>query len=294
MKNVNRTIITPKIIFDDKIIKGNFSYKPPGVEYKIFWSSNKPTANLFVNDKLEGLNATCIKKIKYICFAGIGRMFNKNKHNCLYYKVTNVHSTVIDKMFPWISILIREKIFPKYCNENMLINGAVILDVAEIPIPTLYAQLSLIRYLREYPETIVGALYLIKSGIDFFPAVTFCLSTMLNSTGHSFVPLKYPYGGRRLPCNEVTINAGLLWAVRELLINGTNHSKYYFSTPTHWKGWTTIKTVENIEKKVPTLSVTLKELLRPDLSVILKCSNEKRVTKFFNEYKNLRKCDNDK
>ena len=159
-------------------------------------------------------------------------------------------------------------------------------------IPTIYVRLCMLRYLREYPKVVISSLYLMELGLDFFSAVVFCASKLIWSSGHNFVHSTCTYGQTGSPYNKSLVDARLIWAVRELVVNGPRHLKYYLGDP--WTGFQTIKTVDKIIKKLPSLRVTLAELLRPDLAKTLKNSDEEYVNKFFNEYKEFKKQQNAK
>jgi hypothetical protein len=74
-----------------------------------------------------------------------------------------------------------------------------------------------------------------------------------------------------------------IWAIREFVVNGSKHSKYYLGAA--WNGFETIIAVNKVAKKLPPLKVTLAELLRPDLAAALKNPDEKYVCEFFNKFK---------
>ena len=278
---IDKNIITPKINVDDNIIGKPSGGEPQGVTFKIFRTNEKYTN--IVNNDLEGLKPENVKERSGACFADLRHMFIKERHNTLLYHVNNVHKSVIDKMPTWLEILTKEKIIPKYNNKNMSISGTIILDIAKMTIPTIYTRLCMLRYLREYPKIVIGSLYLMELGIDFFTAVTFCASKLIWSSGHNFISSECRYGQSDFPYNKALIDARLIWAVRELTINGSSHSKYLLGNA--WIGFQAIKTIDEIVKKLPLLKVTLAELLRPDLAKALKNSDEKYVCKFFNEYR---------
>lgn len=285
---VNKNIVTAEFKLDDKILKGHYSYDSPGVYYKLFSTDKKLHSKI---NNLDELNPKNVKEKNVVCFSNVKNEFCKKRHNYIFYKVTKVPNIIKNDKILWLSVLKRSKIFPSYCNTKMLKTGTIILDMTKIPVSTLYAQLSLIRYLREAPKIVKGVLYLIKAGLSPFSAISFCGSTMISSGGHTFIPLHYSYGQDRKSCNEVRINAGIVWAVRELLINGATHQNLYFGKLKDWQGWEALRAVGKIANKVPILMVTLTELFRKDLSAVLECPDKKRVTKFFNEYEKWRKND---
>lgn len=276
--NINKDIITPKINIDDKIIGEPSGGEPQGVTFKIFQTNKKYDNITFVNDDLEEFRPENIKECSSACFADLRRMFNKEKHNTLFYRVNKIHRSVINKTPAWSEILIKERIIPECC-----MSGTIILNIAKMTIPSIYTRLCMLRYLREYPKVVTGSLYLMGLGLDLFSAITFCASKLIWSSGHNFVSSTCKYGQSDSPYNKALINVGLIWAVRELVINGSKHSKYYLGDT--WTGFETIRTIDNIAKRLPPLKVTLAELLRPDLAKTLKSSDEKYVFEFFNKYK---------
>lgn len=278
---IDKNIITPKVDIDDDIIGRPNGGEMQGVLFKIFWTNEK-YANI-INSDLEGLKPKNVKERSGACFADLRHMFIKERHNTFFYRVNNVHKSVIDKMPAWLETLTKEKIIPKYNNKDMSISGTIILDITKTTIPTIYIKLCMLRYLREYPKVVIGSLYLMKLGIDFFTAVTFCASKLIWSSGHNFIFSTCKYGESDSPYNKALIDARLIWATRELTINGSRHSKYHLGNA--WIGFQAIKTIDEIVKKLPLLEVTLAELLRPDLTRALKNSDEKYVCKFFNEYR---------
>lgn len=287
---IDKNIITPKIHIDNDTIGHPDNGCSQGVTFKICWANKKCNNAMSIDKDLKELEPKNIKEYTGACFANLCRMFNKKKHNTLFYRVDKVHGSVTDKMPTWLEILAKEKIIPEYCGKDTFKSGTVVLNISEMTIPTIYIRLCMLRYLREYPKVIIGSLYLMELGLDFFSAVTFCASNLIWSSGHNFVLPMCRYGQSNFPYNETLINANIIWAVRELTLNGLRHSKYCFSDT--WAGFRTIKTVENIAKKIPQLKVTLAELLRPDLVIVLKNSDEKCVEKFFNDYKEFREQQN--
>lgn len=285
---INKNIITPEINIDDNVIGKPEASKGQGVVFKVFWTNQKH--NNIVNGNLEGLKPKNIEECSGACFADLYRVFDKEKHNTLFYRVTKVHKSVIDKMSAWLEILTKEKVISKYNNKNMSTSGTIILNIAQTTIPTIYIKLCLLRYLREYPRIVIGSLYLMELGLDFFTAITFCTNKLIWHSGHSFIFSEHKYGQSGCPYSKATINAGLIWATRELVINGSKHSEYYLGSG--WTGFETIKTVNRIAKKLPLLKVTLAELLRLDLAMTLKNPDEKYVCKFFDKYKEFREQQN--
>lgn len=289
---INKNIITPKININSKIIGEPNAGEHQGVLFYTLWANKKCNSTMCVNDDFKELKPRNIQKHSGACFANLRHMFNKEKCNTLFYRVDKIHKSVTGKMSAWLEILSKEKIIPEYCGKDTFKSGTIILDIPEMTIPTIYIRLCMLRYLREYPKVVIGSLYLMGLGLDFFSAVVFCADRLIWSSGHNFVPSTGGYGKPISPCNKALIDARLIWAIRELIVNGPAHSDYYLSN--HWIGFQTIKTVDRIVKKLPLLEVTLAELLRPDLAETLRNSNEKYVCKFFNEYKEFRKRQNDK
>lgn len=286
--DVDKSIITPKIDVDDKIIGNPSGGERQGVTFYTFWAGKKCNSTMSISDdgNFEELEAKNIKKHSGACFANLRHMFSKEKYNTLFYRVDRIHKSVIDKMPVWLEILSKEKIIPEYCGKNTFKSGTIILDISEMTIPTIYIRLCMLRYLREYPRIVIGSLYLMELGLDFFSAIVFCASRLIWSTGHSFIPPMYSYGQPISSCNEALTDARLVWATRELVINGPKYSKYYFGNP--WAGFKAIETIDEISKKLPLLDVTLAELLRSDLVEALRSPDEEYVCKFFNEYRKQR------
>ena len=286
---INRNVIIPKINIDDKIVGKPDSGCPQGVTFYTLWANKKCNSTMSANDNdgtFKELKPRNIQKCSSACFADLHTMFSQKKSNTLFYHVNQIHCAVTSKMSTWLEILAKEKVIPEYCGKNTFKSGTIILDISEMPIPTIYVRLCMLRYLREYPKVIISSLYLMELGLDFFSAVVFCAGKLIWGSGHNFVESTNKYGNPGLSCNEALIDVRLIWAIRELIVNRSAHSKYYLSN--RWVGFQTIKTIEQITKKLPLLKVTLAELLRPDLAETLRNSNEKYVSKFFNEYKRFR------
>jgi hypothetical protein len=189
---IDKNIITPKIDIDDNIIGKPGNGESQGVIFKIFWTDEKYTN--IINDDLEGLKPKNIEKHSGACFANLRRMFEKGKHNTLFYRVTGVHRSVINKMSVWLETLTKEKIIPKYNDKDMSASGTIVLDITKTPIPTIYIKLCMLRYLREFPKVVIGSLYLMELGLDFFSAVTFCTGKLIWSSGHNFISSECKYG----------------------------------------------------------------------------------------------------
>ncbi|MEA3295948.1 MAG: hypothetical protein U9Q27_02305 [Patescibacteria group bacterium] len=286
MSKIDKNIITPKININNNIIGEPDVGETQGVNFKIFWANKKCNNTMSIDKDLKELEPINIKKETNICFTNLHRIFDKKKHNTLFYQVNKVHKSVINKMPIWLEILAKEKIIPEYCGKNTFKSGIIVLNILEMTIPEIYIRLCMIRNLREYPKIVLCSLYLMELGLDFFSAVVFCASTLTWSSGHNFVSSICVYGQSKILYNKILINAGIIWATRELVLNGSKHLKYYLGN--NWNGFNVIKTVNNIAKRLPLLEVTIEELLRPDLAKILKNSDEKCVEEFFNNYKEFR------
>lgn len=294
------------VTIDSGIINSNHHAGPYNVNYMVYYDPKpRGTNSIYISEDPIKEYTTQFAGNR-ACFAGVSDLIssyggykNTNPYNRvsakqnmpmpnrIYYKMSpgagSPKLTATEK-YAWLRLCKEHKLLPHYVVPSTVMKKRVVFDISETPPSLLYAYLTMMRAVVEYPGFVKGVVYLCtKLDLNFYAAFVYATKIYITNMGHHIIS---PYREYRSNTDRISgmkgIEAHLMINLKRFVDNISEIDSRHMSAISRggWQCSNNIDRASNIR-----CSLRLPDIFKPSLEKAIMAETVVESQQYLDEIK---------
>ena len=306
MKSLREKLRMEKVIFDSNFVPVNgFRSGCYDVYYVLYYDPKPRHKNSIYIPEDPVTEYKVSRNTNSACFSGVKSMLmpylnldpycKSVKHdvpvpNKMYYKMNfkNAGKPILKKSerYAWLKMCKKHNLLPNYIVPSTVVTGKVVFDMVGISPSLLYAYLTMMRAIVEYPAFVRSTVYLVnKVGMDFYAAFVYTTKYYITNYGHHIIAPNYNHGSSNRSEADLTnmknIDLDLMVGLYRFFKNPEKFDDRHVSEicKGSWQCDSTIKDICKVK-----YCINAADLFKPSLKKIIETDTDKEVRKYIEDF----------